>query len=206
MSLGAHRRPPAALLIAAILICGAEACARPSPAPPAVPPSPAPPPTASPAPTPDGRVKPGDWLGAMVLTIAPPGDFAAFRQRNDLFNHCDPAVTRPGVYTRTCEVPATLNLFIGYGASAATAEALDAQWAKTTWELILDDRPVNLAPFGAIDLDAGGNGAGKQRLWNVVATHPPPGRHALRYVWTADGATTAVTWIFTVLPPPTPDE
>lgn len=142
----------------------------------------------------------------MVLTTAPPGDFAVFRQRNDLFNYCDPAVPRPGVYTRECEVPATLNLFIGYGASDTTVGALDAQWGKTAWELILDDRPVNLTPFGAIDLASGAAGISKQRLWNVVATHPPPGRHALRYVWAADGATTAVTWIFTVLPPPTPDE
>jgi hypothetical protein len=141
----------------------------------------------------------------MVLTTAPPGDFAAFRQSSDLFNHCDPVVPRPGVYTRTCEVPATLNLFIGYGSSAATAAALDAQWANTAWELILDDRPVNLAPFGVIDLDAGVGGDARERLWNVVATHPPPGRHALRYAWTADGDTTAVTWIFTVLPLPTPD-
>jgi hypothetical protein len=196
------------LLLALLLcICGAAACAAPQAvAPPSTLPSPTFPPTASPVPPPDSRIRPGDWLGEMVLTTAPPGDFAAFRQRYDLFNGCDPAVTRPGIYRRECEVLATLNLFIGYGIAAASTEELDDRWDKTTWELIFDDRPVNLARFGVIDLDSDADGAPEQRLWNVVATHPPPGRHALRYVWTADGATTAVTWIFTVHPYLTPEE
>jgi hypothetical protein len=188
-----------------VLIFGVTAaCAQPTPTPPAPTHIPAPtPPT--PVPTPVDWIKPGAWVGDMVLTTARPEDFAASRRRPDLFDACDPTAPAPGSHTRRCEVPAAIELFIGYGASAATAAALDAQWAKTSWEMILDDHVVDLAAFGTIDLQADGS-APVRRLWNVVATHPPPGSHALRYVSTTDGESTAVTWIFTVVPPAVDDE
>ncbi len=187
------------LLSLALLACGtAVSCA--------VPTSNSPPATATPfprvapptlVPTPNGMIRPGGRLDDMVLTTAPRDNFVEFRERSDIFNTCDPIVGESGTYTRECDVPSMLELFIGYGDSAPAADALDAKWSKTTWQLILDDRQVDLSRFGTADV----NGPARMRLWNVVLTHPSPGEHVLRYVRTFEGKSTAVTWRFTVLAP-----
>lgn len=138
-------------------------------------------------------LKPGDKSGDMVLTTGPSEGM------KEIWMYCDPFVTESGVFTKECGVPGIPDLFIGYGIVADTTGELDAAWPAMTWELTLDDHPVNLSAFGVLDQDDVVDGRPvKRRSWNVVLHQSTPGKHTLRYVLNESGKPTDVTWVFTV--------
>lgn len=136
----------------------------------------------------DGMINPGDRIGDMRLTIGPG------KSMTEIWQFCDPYVTDPGVITKECSIPAQ-NILIGYGSFASTTEELDAGWSSTTWELFLDNQPVNLPAFGTFDQE---DESGFLREWNVMLEQPEVGAHTLRYVCTESGNLWDITWTFTV--------
>jgi hypothetical protein len=144
-------------------------------------------------------IEPGDQIGDMVVTTGQPGD-------PEIWNFCDPYLAGPGIYTRECELPAIPNLQIGSGNLADTAELQNLEWQAQTWELTLDDQPINLSAFGTLpdqNILEGGR-ALTLRQWNVVLDNPIPGQHTLRYVIRehqlgSEDSVTDATWIFTVV-------
>jgi predicted esterase len=67
-----------------------------------------------------------------------------------------------------------------------------------TWNLSIDDNPVNLSEFGTLDLDLGK----KIRVWNIALENISPGSHVLRYVAREienPQNVTDITWFITVV-------
>ena len=67
---------------------------------------------------------------------------------------------------------------------------------QTTWVLYLDDQPIDLVSFGALDFEADGL---MFRMWNVVIKNIQPGPHSLRYTFTENGVNYDATWEFNVI-------
>jgi hypothetical protein len=147
-------------------------------------------------------LRPGDHLGSakLVRGTAPKAD-------EKLFDFCNPVITKPGVYHRSCRLSAVAKLFIGYGAFEANKAALDADWKSTSWAAWLDGRRIALRAFGTSDrpLYAFPPAGGKDvtlREWRVMLLHAK-GQHRLRYrfrgpVAGPSGGTTDATFSFTV--------
>jgi enterochelin esterase-like enzyme len=141
------------------------------------------------------KVDPGEEIGGMLLTTGQDEGIP------EIWEFCDPYVTGAGVTVRECQVPALQRILIGYGAPGNTLDELDSYWSTTSWELYLDDQPVNLTAFGTFDQVGDSNSV--LRLWNVVLMNPAPGLHTLRSVSIENGELFDNTWNFTVASPAT---
>jgi hypothetical protein len=122
-------------------------------------------------------LRPGDHVGSAQLVL---GTEAA---GVTLFGHCNPVITKPGAYRRSCRLPRTDALFIGYGASKPHWAPLDAEWKQTSWAAWLDGHRIALRRFGTTDIRAYMRGRDEpliRREWRVVLLHAK-GRHRLRY-------------------------
>jgi hypothetical protein len=125
----------------------------------------------------NSALRPGDHLGSAKLVV---GTEAA---GVTLFGRCNPVITNPGVYRRSCRLGKSAALFIGYGASKARFATLDAEWNKTSWAAWLDGRRIALQRFGTTDIRAFMPGRDKpviRREWRIVL-RDAEGRHRLRY-------------------------
>jgi hypothetical protein len=146
----------------------------------------------------NSALRPGDHVGDAKLVV---GTEAA---GVTLFGRCNPVITKPGVYRRSCRLRRSAALFIGYGASKPRLAALDAEWDKTKWTAWLDGRRIALRKFGTTDIRAFMPGRDKpviRREWRIVLLHAE-GRHRLRYRFTGplagSGGVVDATFTFTL--------
>ena len=124
-----------------------------------------------------------------------------------LFDFCDPVITQPGAYRRTCtRVPQVKRLFIGYGSFFTDPAELDAYWKSTQWQMWLDGRKVALRAFGTSDRTliafppAGGSYA-TLRGWRVMLVRPSVGQHVIRYRSVTGTDALDATWVFRIYRP-----
>jgi hypothetical protein len=144
-------------------------------------------------------VEPGGKIGEITLVSLPEA-----KADYEIFQFCRPDILKPGRYKRSCTVPHTKLLFVGYGDFETTRAKLGMVWRQIHWTMSLDGRPVDLRRFGTEDrvLPAYPPAGGKTaylRLWTVMAEDVSPGQHTLRYVSRQSGfGTIDVTWTFVV--------
>jgi hypothetical protein len=120
---------------------------------------------------------PGDHVGSAELAVGTEATGVT------LFGRCNPVITKPGVYRRSCRLRKSSALFIGYGASKPHRATLDAEWKKTSWAAWLDGHRIALRKFGTTDIRAFMPARDKpliRREWRIVLLHAD-GRHRLRY-------------------------
>lgn len=133
-------------------------------------------------------LKPGDKIGEMVVKSGP-----AEIEGPPIWAFCSPAFSEePGVKTIECSVPPPPDLPVGHGWFSSDEAKRDENWEAMTWELFIDDQPVELNAFGALDVDlpqTGLPGHGpdeevitKLRTWDVLLSDLVPGVHTLRSV------------------------
>ena len=113
-------------------------------------------------------IKPGDQVGPVLLMLGEGEDFTC---QWDLV--CD-NVDDPDK-TSKCEavVGDKVNISIGIFDDQHSGD-LDKKWSNHSLELTVDDRPVDLEAFGAINITH--SVMGKVRLWNVVVMANKPGK------------------------------
>jgi hypothetical protein len=143
-------------------------------------------------------LRPGDHLGSAELALGTEATGVT------LFGRCNPVITKPGVYRRSCRLPKTAALFIGYGASKPHLATLDAEWKRTSWAAWLDGHRIALRRFGTTDIRAfmpARNEPLSRREWRIVLLHAE-GRHRLRYRFrgplVGPGGVVDATFTFTV--------
>ncbi|HMQ29988.1 MAG TPA: hypothetical protein PKD53_04635 [Chloroflexaceae bacterium] len=165
-------------LAALVAGCGA-ASANVSPQDPTAPAEAAP--TAAPAAQPTvgaaGLIAPGDTVGDVVLTtIANPNP--AMPAMTDPCNAQNTG--EPGVYTFTCSILTSRNLWLGLGWSNPP-DQLDADWERLSWRAYLDGQEIDLPAFGTFDINITGSDH-RLRGWNVAIAQPVPRLYTLRMV------------------------
>jgi hypothetical protein len=139
-------------------------------------------------------VEPGGKIGTMTLVRG-----SEYEADAELWGGpCDPFTPTPGRYNRKCSVPRIHRLFIGYGDLEPTMKASISAWKTLKWQLWLDGRPVDLAPFGTDVRKLQGGENGFLREWSIILTGETPGKHVLRWRSEAPSGTTDATWTFTV--------
>lgn len=145
---------------------------------------------------------PGGKIGTMRLArgVAATADLK-------LFDFCDPVITQPGTYRRTCaRVPQFKRMFIGYGSFFIDPADLDAYWRSTRWQMWLDGKKIALRAFGTSDRTllafppAGGKNV-TLREWRVMLVGPTVGRHVIRYRSVTGTDAIDATWVFRVWRP-----
>lgn len=133
-------------------------------------------------------IEPGDKIGAMVLLTGPAESDGPL-----IWAFCPPAFSEePGVITIECSVPPLPELPVGHGWFTSNEAKRDENWEAMTWELFIDDQPVELNAFGALDVDLPQTGLPgydpdeevitKLRTWDVLLSDLVPGAHTLRSV------------------------
>ena len=125
----------------------------------------------------NSALRPGDHVGSAQLALGTEATGVT------LFGRCNPVITKPGVYRRSCRLRRSAALFIGYGASKPHRATLDAEWKKTTWAAWLDGHRIALRRFGTTDIRAFMPARDEpliRREWRIVLLHAE-GRHRLRY-------------------------
>jgi hypothetical protein len=116
----------------------------------------------------DGPINPGDKIGGFLVTTAGDGDVT--------YNwELDSAIVQQGseeVYAVHIPVGTKINVSVGIFDPSFSGK-LDSLWSGHTYEMFINDRPVNLEAFGAIDVSH--PAVGKMRYWNVVLVASEPG-------------------------------
>jgi hypothetical protein len=144
-------------------------------------------------------LRPSERIGAVTLVSVPEAS-----ADSGIFTFCRPEILDTGRYRRTCTVPRTKLLFLGYGAFETSRAKLDDIWRQLRWTMTFDGRAVDLRAFGTEDrvlrrYAAAGGRTAYLRAWKVAAENLPPGRHTLRYTMRQSGyGTTDATWTFVV--------
>ena len=123
----------------------------------------------------------------------------------ELWEACDPVITKPGIYRRSCHFPVLDRLWIGYGDFETSRKALNALWKRESWKLYVDRRAVDLKAFGTAERiliaypPAGGKDA-ILREWAVRLVDPPRGKHTIRYITrsTRTSAVVDATWTVSI--------
>ena len=146
----------------------------------------------------NSALRPGDHVGSAELAVGTEATGVT------LFGRCDPVITKPGVYRRSCRLRRSDALFIGYGASKPHWATLDAEWKKTRWTAWLDGHRIALRKFGTTDIRAFMPARDKpliRREWRIVLLHAE-GRHRLRYRYSGplagSGGVVDATFTFTL--------
>jgi hypothetical protein len=143
-------------------------------------------------------LRPGDHVGSAELVLGTEATGVT------LFGRCNPVITKPGVYRRSCRLRRTAELFIGYGASKPHWATLDAEWKRTRWTAWVDGHRIALHRFGTTDIrafTAGGDKPVIRREWRIVLLRAE-GRHRLRYRFSGplagSGGVVDATFTFTL--------
>ncbi len=130
-------------------------------------------------------LEPGDALGEMTLVV-----------NNYPTPHITNFCAEEELASGNCQIPADLGqLGINHGWEEDTAAALEAAWADSSWELVVDGRQVNLDAFGAPFWD---EDSPTVRYWSVALQHPTPGEHSVQWTFDIAGEHNEDTWTFTV--------
>jgi hypothetical protein len=148
----------------------------------------------------DLTLRPGDEIDGMIITtgVAKPPLLWAF---------CSPALENDGVISVGCDVPPLSKLAIGHPFDGADHALQTLDWSALTWELYLDEQPLDVEAFGIhhyVIPDLGSPPSPirevfrQMKAWDVVLTNPTPGVHTLHGIARAGAKT--YTWVvnFTV--------
>jgi hypothetical protein len=117
----------------------------------------------------DGPINPEDKIGGFLVTTAGGADVT--------YNwELDSAIVQQGseeVYAVQIPVGTKVNVSVGIFDPTFSGK-LDSLWSGHTYEMFINDRPVNLEAFGAIDISH--PAVGKMRYWNVMLVASEPGK------------------------------
>jgi hypothetical protein len=117
----------------------------------------------------EGRINPGDKIGDFLITMGEEGDITY------LWEIDDSACVKQGdaeVYSCQVTVGTKVNVSVGIYDDTYSGK-LDLHWSGLIYEMLIDDRPVNLDAFGSIDVSH--PSVGTIRAWNVVINTTQPG-------------------------------
>jgi len=117
----------------------------------------------------EGTINPGDKIGEFLITMGKEGDVTY------LWEIDDTACVKQGddeVYSCQVAVGTKINVSVGIYDDTYSGK-LDSHWSGLTYEMLIDDRPVNLDAFGSIDVSH--PSVGTIRAWNVVINTIQPG-------------------------------
>ena len=127
-------------------------------------------------------MRPGDTIDGMSLTTgakdAPP-----------LWAFCSPAQYAGKTATSECNVPIIPKLAIGHILMPGDDTLTRLDWSEISWELTIDDQPIDLKSFGTYDfvMPAMSHNPSPVRevflkftAWDVVLTNLNPGEHTLQ--------------------------
>jgi hypothetical protein len=141
-----------------------------------------------------GMFIPGDKIDGMSLTTGA-------NDAPSLWVFCSPGQHIGNTTTSDCNVPVLPRLAIGHiFISHDTLSDLD--WSELTWELSIDDHPVDLEAFGTFEYVAPSMSKNRSPVrevfktftaWDLVLTNLSPGEHTL-YVL-AQTETDSYAWV-----------
>ena len=117
----------------------------------------------------EGMINPGDKISDFLITMGEEGDVTY------LWEIDESACVKQGdeeVYSCQVAVGTKVNVSVGVYDDTFSG-LLDSHWSELTYEMHIDDRPVNLAAFGSIDIPH--PSVGTIRAWNVVINATQPG-------------------------------
>jgi hypothetical protein len=117
----------------------------------------------------EGMINPGDKIGDFLITMGEEGDITY------LWEIDDSACVKQGdaeVYFCQVIVGTKVNVSVGVYDDTYSGK-LDSHWSGLTYQMLIDDRPVNLDAFGSIDVPH--PSVGTIRAWNVVINTTQPG-------------------------------
>lgn len=125
-------------------------------------------------------VQPGDAVGVVTVTTGTSADFPAPGTLNCVEQG------NQGEYSCTAVVGQRLNIsiaiydnnFILNDDDEIEGLNLEQKWKDHSYELFIDNRPVDLAAFGSLDMEYPTYGF--MRLWNVVIVANEPGEVTVR--------------------------
>lgn len=148
---------------------------------------------AQPTPAPTNKmIEPGDQIGDFLITTGKPGE-VTYQWELDSTKGASANETLVDVDWGT-------NVNVSMGVYDETRSGkLDSTWAGFTYEMFIEDRPVNLPAFGTIDTDH--PVVGKMRAWNVVIVATKPGKITVHDIGNLDGDAYESWTTFTILPP-----
>jgi hypothetical protein len=129
----------------------------------------------------EGMLNPGGKIGSMTVK-----EHSPFSVTPNLAKYCGQyfideieAVTS----TVDCAVPSLSSLRIDIGWGTVNETTLNSNWSEMTWEMQIDDHPINLDQFEQHDV----RGAGRvSRGWTIDLVDLSPGKHVIRVVWQAE--------------------
>jgi len=116
-------------------------------------------------------IEPGDKLGDFTITTGVDGNFT--------YGFAVPCSepSQGNTYTCTPTVGEKINVSTGLRGTSGTGN-LDSVWKNSSYQMFIDDQPVDLAAFGTIDYNH--PTAGTIRFANVVLTTDKPGSITVR--------------------------
>ena len=138
----------------------------------------------------DEPVRPGDEVGGFLITT---GDTD---QLVDSLVGFDQLCQRDGDEL-ACTVPPGIPYCISFFFHGDTAADLDARWAAAGYEITIEDRPVDLEAFGALDFPHPDTGW-FMRAWNVVVQAAEPAELVIRHAGVVEGEAFDQTTTLTV--------
>jgi len=135
-------------------------------------------------------VNPGDKISDFLITTGNQDDLA--------FTHNQECSKQGNEEKYRCEIPIgkTVNIANGIYDSQYSGK-LDEIWANHTYEMTINDRPVNLQAFGSIDYQH--PLVGMMRHWNIVVSADKPGEITVHSKSTVGGNPfeDTTTYVFT---------
>ena len=138
-------------------------------------------------------INPGDKIGNFLITTGIDEEVTYVSKL-----HCpvDAKTT-----TESCKLPVgtKVNVSNSFQGDDYNGKNLDDSWARHTYEMNIEGRPVNLEAFGPIDTSH--PVAGKLRTWNVVIVTDTPGTISIKGTATLDDQTVEMNVVLTFIAP-----
>lgn len=123
-------------------------------------------------------IQPGDKIGDFLITTGEPGE-ATYSWDLDCIQQGSEEI-----YACKSDIGTPVNVTLGIYDSTLSGE-LDSVWSDHTYELWINDRPVDLEAFGPIDFM--NPRVGPMRAWNVVLLASEPGEITIHNKGVVDG-------------------
>lgn len=124
-------------------------------------------------------IEPGTKIGDFLVTKGKAEDVVYNWDLN-----CTKQGSAPEAYACEATVGKEVNVSVGVYAETG-GQSLDTLWSEHTYQLTINDRPVNLAAFGSIDHPD--PRVGQMRCWNVVLVASKPGKITFHESGVVDG-------------------
>ena len=125
----------------------------------------------------DEMINPGDRIGDFLVTTGKEVD-VIYSWELGCYGR------EQGYYSCGATVGTKINISVGIYADSSSG-TLDELWSDHTYELLIENHPVNLQAFGFIDVDH--PDVGKMRHWNIVIITNKSGELTLRDSGVAGG-------------------